>query len=447
MVRYVIGVLFFCLLISGFSQKQVAEVELPSPVIKNISGIVCGDSVLFTYYRNELYKSAAFNAVWIYPDGSQKRINLKELSGKLLIGVVHTKDSIQYYFLEEAKKKIELGMLTYHRYTNQKGAHSDRITLPGKLLGCYIERNLFLIYATKEGSAVTLLEINNLTIVQQQKFNDAFDWEKLKTMRSTFIDSRFPMRNSQLITPLRLIREDSAIFIVADDPATTETASQPAFKTYISKLDLKTKTSDSKIFFEPSRADFRTVVKDNKVFRFVSRKDPELSIYDFESRTLLSKSVFEEKEKREYYIRWGIKNEIKKMELKSWSPFHSFITVDTSPSGYVLTLGGYAEEDPNVPFIGMFGLLPAAISALANAAVHDLNDGPMAYNYYYLEVAKNFSSCKVITKTGLLKQRIDDYELSLTPKMVYKSYIDGPQVSYAFYLTKGSSKLLIMKFE
>ncbi len=449
MFKYSLLVLICSFSNSVFSQKQIAEIELSSPGVKNLAGIVCGDSILFTYYRSDLNKttSANFNMIWIYPDGSQKRIDVRELADKLLIGVIHKRDSIQYYFLEESRKKIEIGVLTYHRYTNQKGSHSNPITLPGKLLGSYVDKNLFLVYATKEESAVRILEINNLSVVREEKFSGSFDWDKLKNMRATFIDGRLPMRNSQLITPIRVIKEDSALFVIADDPATTETASQPSFKTYVSKLDLKTNTSSSKVFFEPSRSDFRTVVKDNKVFRFVSRKDPELSIYDFYTRALLSKSIFAKKEKRDYYLRLGSRNEVKKMELDSWSPFNSFITVDSSPSGYILTLGSYAEENPNVPFIGMFGLLPAAISVVANAAVHELNDGPMSYSYYYQEVTKDCSTNKIVTDTGLLKQQVDNYELSLTSKMVYKSYIDTPNAIYAFYLNKSSSKMQVMKFD
>src|SRR5262245_19206033 len=128
-----------------FAQYDFAEITEPHG-IDNARGLVVNDNFFLTYKTI----SGTAKSFWVLPNGASVDIDLKELNDKLICAVTGGPDSANFYFIEQSKKMFVLRSLVYNPTKGIKKQTSMEMKIPGRLLGSFVDGDVFLICVEKK---------------------------------------------------------------------------------------------------------------------------------------------------------------------------------------------------------------------------------------------------------------------------------------------------------
>lgn len=435
-----------------FAQQRVAEINLDGANVANLRGLVSDDSIFLNYSRFRLQRPSVNHNVWISPEGRVRQIDLSDLETKILFGITYEKDTTRYYFLDEDKNNVLIKSLAYAERTGVKVIGEKTVMLPGRLLGSYVDKDLYIICASKKDFSIKVIQINKHDVVAEKVFKLANDILRRNDRTISFIEEGKPVIIEQAIAPIKILKFTDAIYITVDEPFQQYAANQGLYKTTLMRLDLAANTVSTKVFFESSQSYFNSIVFDNQLYKVVTEAGHlKVEIFNAETGKLLHSRLFNEPKKSiavEVYSRTKsrITKEIRNAPFKS-PALQGFIMVDSVESNLELTIGVWQEEKSGGIFVpSIFGFIPMLIAGIATTVIRDLNEGPINTSFFIMQgsVDRGFHYTKEAKSP---RRQIDEFErLNPIPKFRYRGYLNHNNGVYSINQRDDSDKLEILSF-
>ena len=436
---------------SLLAQRKLADIKLNYPQVEEIQGVAVNDSIFLTM-KNGFDFSSKYVSMWVLPNGEVKDADVAQLSGKTVFAVQNSGDSIFFYYFEAERKEVTIKALAQSKTTGKNRFSGKRILLKGKLLGAYLDRNLFLITSSKKDYSLVITEVNNMTVENEEIFKLSAALLRQGKSNIAFIAEDAETRQSQAEAPVKIYKQNKSIFIGVDEPYNQDAPNTP--KSTIIKLDLEKGTSEIKSFFELTQQPFRTFVSGNYIFKVVANRGFDISIFDFNT-TKIVKSLRVDKTStiRDsiYFFRDGNLNLIEKRK-SVWAAMDNrgdcFITASPIDSAFILKIGTHRMVKPvtYVPVVSVFGPLVQLALLATQISVLSATDAQSIDHYYYMKWDGK-ESLTYISKPENISQIIDKYELEkIDFKFQYKGYISSKKLTYGIYKAEDSGLVNIVKF-
>jgi len=469
--RMIVFSISMAIAFSTRAQKIQLEIDLGKFRFNELKGIKVGDSIFLTLeavsVTNASKTGSTGDAVtinksyWLLPNGESKEVDLPKLVEKSFLATAKSNDTTYYYFAEWYKKGAKIKALALSK--NGKGQISDRsILLDTRLYGRYVENgSLYLLTAEKSAFGLRLIQLNGLSIVGERNFPLSFDLGKNKRASISFYEANSPIMPSQATDPIKIIKEKDAIVICVDeykldytDPNAPPTS---LFRTIVARLDLVTGEVTNRLFMETTPVYFNSTVFNNYLYRIVLDAGLKTEVFDLSNGQKVTSYIIPEKAKTmntSVYSRNEESLMVKKtegVEPNSLLRFNrkGFLIVEPSPlqDSLQITMGVYGEIYHSVPLVHSLGLLGVLVPTMATIGANALDDRKY-YQYFYMKSnQKNESLLFQKGNTGLLLQKIDEYEMQRGEVYAIKGYIPTQNAIYGIYGFKNSPIVQVIKFE
>jgi|GEM_PF-3115006 len=440
------------------AQQLLYEFELGKLDAKNLKGVVSGDSIFLSFLQSRIgsMEDPKYHSMWVSSKGQGRQIDLDELQGKYLAGISAARDTTRYYFFEEAtNNSVLLRCLNYDERWGKKTIAAQTATLPGRLLGSYIESDdLYLICASKKDYRVRLIRIHGTQVVNEKIFNLAGELVKKKNTRVAFIQEGETVTPYQASASVKIVKASDGIYISIDEFYDANAIKQGMFKTTVMKLDLNSESVSTRVFFEPSMDYFNSMTFGGHLYRVkYESRYLKLEIFNLANGKLVTSKIFNEPKGSilaNVYNRDGSNKTTTKYDYeKGYKKMvgYPFVIPDSVSGKSLIAAGLWMEDDVNIPMITTLGVLPALLSGIASVLVRDLYEGPINCSYFYLRTtAKN--SIEYDAQIPSARKMIDEYEaLNAESKFMLKGYLNGKNATYAIYQRNKSNKLEVWKFD
>jgi hypothetical protein len=429
---------------TSFAQLDLLNLSIKKNDYQGIQGTVLNDSAFIA-----ISQTSGAKCYWLSASGARE-VNLPELNGYPVFAVGGT-DSTYYYFIKETKKQVFLSALVVRGETRKFSKES--IVLDSRLYGSYVENgHLFLLTAEKSGFSLRLLEYDGLALVNNTPFKLSFDLGKFKKKGVSFYHAAIPVMPADVDNPIKIVKDKDCIWMSIDEPTAQNpdgTYSQP--KTTVTKLDLKTTESTSRVFRESSSFSFNSVVYKSHLYRVAPENGCRLDIFNIETGKKIATYTNEVSKKDNQAVNWVVRDGSKLSVQKvvgdrfTGNSAHSpILLVDSIGNGNVLvSLGQRIEISSRVPNVFPLGLAGVLIPLIATAAIREIGEGPEIHQYVHFLIKDGTQ--EFFNKPVTRRQRIDDFEVFLKPS--FKGYVQTPSSSFCFYLDANSTKLNVVRFD
>jgi hypothetical protein len=440
----------------SYAQTPIANLTLPGNAAE-IRGMPIAEDIFLSAVFSSATTSRSVQSYFIHPNGKRTELDFKVIGDKPMIGGVRRGNNTFFYYVDEISKQAYISCLLVDSIGATR-ALSERIEIPGKIYGTYIEDgDLFALCALKNEFKLRLLHIHDGVMINEISFAISFDIGNNKKENVSFFDASIPTTPQEASALVKLIKDKNSIWLVADEPIgrydSFEQHPSTIFRTTVVRLDLQQKTSSIRTFFETSKSTFTSAILDGDLYRLVLEKELRVDQFNFESGKKIKTIKLQrgnEPGRDSTYARIGKYNKTEK-DVKNADVVKrilgTFIIVDSLPGQKrLLTIGDYGDQ--MITFTGITNVLSIAVSA-TSLLISDLSEGEYSCMYFYY-VSSSGNDFTATYKTPLLRQVIDDYEYRLLKEKVrfdYRGYLHQPTFSYAFYQRNKSNVLEIVKFE
>jgi hypothetical protein len=422
------------------AQTVLLDQPLGKATAPKFQGVVSGDSVFVS-----LFQTGKSSGYWISANGVRE-FNLPELTGKSLFAVGRA-DSSYYYFLIEEKKKLYIGALVVK--DESRTIAKAKVPLNARLYGAYVENgHLFLLMAEESGYRLKLAEFAGLKMVRNQSFALSFDLGRLKNQSVSFYQSGTSTMPSDVIAPIKIVKDKEAIWITIDEPKPPYQA-QPLdlFRTTVLKLGLKNGETRARMFPTRSEDFFNSVVLDGFLYRLIQEANYYVEVFKIESGEKIGTySEPELKDAQQEFpvtVRDGVRSIVLKQTRKKFGLSRgskAFVLVDSISTGGVLaTLGVHVENSPKIPVVGNL----AALFFVMNEVVLKSVEGAITYVYTHFFIRDN--KLDLFDEPATRRQRIDTYELGFGASK--KAFFHTRSHSYGVYLISNFTQFRVVRFD
>jgi hypothetical protein len=454
--------LCFCIAIvlmsqGSWAQNMIAELDLGKSVIEGATAGALNDSLFIGLEGLRTATTHKRNFYWVRADGSTRAVPLELSKNQFIFAAGYAHDEEYYYYPVEIKSKVFLRAIILDKKTGTLREGDQEVEIAGTPYGSYMDNGtLCLLTAEKKTYTMVLARIAGLKVESRQEFNLSFDLGSLSTMEAKFrlADTEFIPSNS--FSAITITKYADAIWISADEPGKYNKP-QPAgtlYKTTVIKLDLiDPAKSFVKSFFETRLVYFSSKIVNGLLFRSYFDFDLRTNTVDvFEiestkkifSQTFSNKSDFAE---THYYLRDANNTVQKDLTTKPFRLGASLANVSSiSENEYLLVIGAALPYQPYVPLMTNWGIVGALLSVAAKAAVNELNQDKLIYQYVYLKLSLD-GTLTPASGSDLLANKIDEFEMAnLNDKPKLKGYLSANQFVLGFYITRKSPGLKIYRY-
>jgi len=268
-------------LTAAFSQNLYSTIATPGNPA-NIQGMMMGDDIFLSM---QLEGGQGLLSVLVQPDGEYRKLDLSSVGKNPIVAGVTRNDSTCFYYLKYLNKRVVLSTLLMNQENDQGQQLSETIDIPGVIYGSYVEgSDLFMLCGVKDEFKLKLLQIRNGQLHSTSEFGLTFNLGKKKGQRVTFYDMSNPVAPQQVIGDVKICKDGRAIWILVDEPMDDNDVTMTnmtMFRTTAIKLDLDTKTTIVKSFYELTKARFTSTVFDGDIIRMVLDNGLRVEQFDF----------------------------------------------------------------------------------------------------------------------------------------------------------------------
>lgn len=437
--------LFFGLIICPFAvhcQDHFFDFDFSQMATPDIKSTIVGDSLFISYRKKTIGADPTY--MWISRDGNARNVSLAELDKQELLGILPSSTITRYFFTAFEKNVQTLKCLAFNERTGEKILADSVLSFEGSLIGSYLDTTLCLLVADVE--FIRIFRINGRQQVSERKFRLPQELLKNKRTPVSFVPNGHPPSIEDGSAPVKLLLSDSALYIIQDQPK--------SFQTTLHSIALASGEVKTNLFLEGSKEDFYSFLCDGKLYRIVGGKNVVLQVFDIRSGKQEHVQVITESKKRiEFYeyTRNGVDRTVTSRWFSGWIPKVSFLMAQKVGGEVVVTVGStYEIREGFIPFGFVVGSMAEVLIGLAsNIAVRAIENPKLIHGYWHLKAAPS-SGFGFTDGSGLLMQKIDDYEKQFDPKktkFLFKGYLDGKKYTYAFYQKLKLNKIEIVRFE
>ncbi|HEY3405179.1 MAG TPA: hypothetical protein VGK59_17465 [Ohtaekwangia sp.] len=442
----------------AFSQKRIADIPFQKTRgVGQIRGMVQNDIIFLKFKYTDATSKPAGESYLIKPDGTYTEIDLHDLDEKPVLALITSEENTVCYFLEDNKKNVVIRAKVISTQTGKGNILPRQIDLPGNVYGSYTEGNaLYLLCSVKGGFNLKLVRIEDLEIKQETIFPLSFDLGKIKKAGVTFYEAGSNLIPAQVTSPVKIVKEKSAIRILVDQFYNRDASDPIAGATYstsVITLDLVTGKSSNFNFIEPSLNFFNSFLFHEHLFRVVNDGGFRIEVFNLEKKAkVYTQTIPADNQLKNDTLYTRQQKEVRKsffLKKIVGVNINSFILADSLSDGnLVLTLGNFGVASQPVPIIPSLGLMGAMVSLTSLAAIHALDEGSAFYNYFYVSgsVTNGF---RISYEAASLRKNIDQYEFDLQEKkekFKYKGYLSHDNGIYGIYRVGTEDIIHILDF-
>ncbi|HTF18773.1 MAG TPA: hypothetical protein VK658_11900 [Chryseolinea sp.] len=442
--------------IATYSQDLVATVT-PAGTPSNIQGMMIGVDVFLS--MNVQGSQAPF-AVMINPDGEQRTLDLSAIGANPLVAGVKSGDSTFFYFLKQVNKVTGIASMVLDNQTDKSHVLPYHFDVPGEIYGSYIEgQDMFMLCGVKNEYKLRLLQFRAGKLFDKSEFPLTFNLGKSKTQRITFFDMANPVTPSQAVGHVKICKDGRTIWILVDEPKNDRDVTQTEktlFRTTAVKLNLDTKQTTVKSFYESEPVAFTSHPLGNDVYRLVlSANGFRVDQFNFNTAKKVNSVILEhgtEPGRDSTYARLGgLKTEknVKRVPLiKRY--MGSFLIVDSLSNGErVFTIGDYGDNYSSLPFVAAPFPIVGLILTSSSLIVGELVEGRLSTSYSYYRGWMN-KGVHATYQVPFLRKVVDDYDYNQLKRKVrleYRGYINLPTATFEITQQGRLSAIEIRKFQ
>jgi hypothetical protein len=341
--------------------------------------------------------------------------------------------------------------VTYDESSNAKIPGDMEFKVPGLFLGSYWNDDLHIVYMHAEDKSIRVLQFQNLKVVNEVIFNIDTNFLKKKNTLVSFLEAGEPVTSEEAVATVKLIHNDTLLYICADEPFYEYGDVQMVYKTTVFKLDLKSGLASTRFFAEPSQNFFHSIPFNGNLYRTLSGRVPTLQVFDLttgKEKLFVDLRPMAENRAMLGFFADGKKRTVTRVKPKPIALNANYVIPDSVNSTLLLRLGFRYTENSYIPVVSAFGVVAAVVTAASNVMLSSLNTNPANDFFIYLKSSPD-KKVEITADSDLIHQQISEYESKLTlqkTRLQLKAHLYGSDACFGIYQENKSNKLRIIRF-
>lgn len=435
-IRTFPGIFILVFLSPLFSRgQQILYTHHTTGTLKDFSAVRLGDSLLFSFKDIPNDSRRARHAVWL-ADSTVRPVDPLEAD---VFAAARFGHADYLYFIEEKSRSRRLKAWIYNDSTKARTEAADTLFLHGKIIGSYVDKNLFVVAFREMGSEISLVEINRMRVVSEKRFRLPQPIApEIAVGPVDFYTDVSEINTFQGRSQVKVFKYDK-LYVIYDLGS----------RTYVMTLDPQTGATDLKPFLASSEAaDFRSFLIDGKLFRILhSKKKFQLDIFDLATSAQLAKSELTAQPDFNAYFRYGRKNVIHHKHkfsnmLKAANVSTPQLAVVKRDGQYIVHWGDYYDEN------GMGGAGAGIIGMIVTTAILQMMEGPGLNHYFYYAWNEQQNSFQRLDPPlALVRDAIDCYEMDHVVRFEDKRYVAYRDGVAAIYYDSSARTVSVVYFD
>ena len=437
-IRNFPGVFILVFLSPLFSRgQQILYTHHTTGTLKDFSAARLGDSLLFSFKDIPNDSRRARHAVWL-ADSTVHSVDPLDVD---VFAAARFGHADYLYFIEEKSRSRRLKAWIYNDSTKARTEAADTLFLHGKIIGSYVDKNLFVVAFREMGSEISLVEINRMRVVSEKRFRLPQPIApEIAAGPVDFYTDASEANTFQGRSHVKVFKYDK-LYVIYDLGS----------RTYVMTLDPQTGATDLKSFLASSEAaDFRSFLIDGKLFRILqSKKKYQLDLFDLATATQLAKSELTATTQPDFntYFRYGRKNVIHHKHkfsgmLRAGNVSTPQLTVLKRDGQYIVQWGHYYDEN------GMVGPAAGFIGMIVGTMILQMMEGPGLHHYFYYAWNEHQNSFQRLDPPlNLVRDAIDCYEIDHVVRFEDKRYVAYRDGVAAIYYDSSARTVSVVYFD
>jgi hypothetical protein len=403
--------------------------------LKDFSAVRLGDSLLFSFKDIPVNSRRVNHAVWL-ADSAVHPVDPLDAD---IFAAARYGHADYLYFIEEKSRSRRLKAWIYNDSTKARVESADTLFLHGKIIGSYVDRNLFVVSFREMGSELSLVEINRMRVVSEKRFRLPQPVApEIAVGPVDFYTDTSEVNTFQGRSHVKVFKYDK-LYVIYDLGS----------RTYVMTLDPQTGAADVKSFLASSEAaDFRSFLIDGKLFRILhSKKKFQLDIFDLATSAQIAKCELTAAQPDfNAYFRYGRKNVIHHKHkfsnmLKAANVSAPQLAVLKRDGQYIVQWGDYYDEN------GMGGAGAGIIGMIVTTAILQMMEGPGLNHYFYYAWNEQQNSFQRLDPPlALVRDAIDCYEMDHVVRFEDKRYVAYRDGVAAIYYDSSANTVSVVYF-
>jgi len=414
--------------------QQILYTHHTTGTLKDFTTVRLGDSLLFSFKDIPNDSRRSQHAVWLADSVAHPT---DPVDAEVFTAARFGRDDY-FYFFEGKSRSRRLKTWIYNDSTKARVESADTLFLHGKIIGSYVDGNLFVVSFREMGSELSLVEINRMRVVSEKRFRlpQPIAPELAAGPVDFYTDASeitFQGRSN-----VKVFKYDK-LYVLYDLGS----------RTYAMTLDPQTGAADLKAFLASSEAaDFRSFLIDGKLFRILhAKKKFQLDIFDLATSAQIAKSELTAAQPDfNTYFRYGRKNVIHHKHkfsnmLKAANVSTPQIAVLKRDGQYIVQWGDYYDEN------GMGGAGAGIIGMIVTTAIMQMMEGPGLNHYFYYAWNEQQNSFQRLDPPlNVVRDAIDCYEMDHVVRFEDKRYIAYRDGIAAIYYDSSARMVSVVYF-
>jgi hypothetical protein len=447
-------VCFLLVVLEGRCQSVLKEINLPSGKIKNIQAFASGDNFYLLYDVFNPKKKDFLNVtLQLKQDGTANEMLYEHKENAILLAIQDEPDSAWFYYLVEEDRSLMIRALRYDHKTNKSKWQNKTIEIENNIVGIIFDKTLSVIAYDDDLNQLQYLEIDRMRRADNRSFEIPFSLKEYYK-RITVIKDNDPLTSiEQGSSKVKVYKKDKKIILTIDHTL-YESRSSP--NTDVLVFDIASGKQTIRNFPTNARNSFRSFIHNDLLYRAISStKILQLEIFnmltgEFINRTEIRRDTTQNPPP--IYLRNGrtfrtVKTETVNDLMATTSVTDPSVVLFTSDSCTTLLWGSYYVKDNVMIVPGSIIIAPIAtlLASVTTAAITSKIEPYGISRYFYTVEPKNENSEKNLP----LRQRIDDYEISVEREKIfykYKNYAEFQRSTVGIYFDAKAMKLILVKF-
>lgn len=449
MIRFFACIVLALLTISLTAQDVIRKVKLGSRSISKVQGFVLNDGFFLSYHddtKRDEYFSLGYKYLLIGKNGSETPLSIPDISGKKLINVMDSEDSLFFYYVEEQKKQAQISAFSLKKTSWRRKDLPQRFLLPEEIIGgAYSKNNFFLASLEKETKSLHVVQIHGVELVSDIAYELPKDFFKEAGSAKVIWDG-VDVTPQGAEARVKIYISHSQIIASYDE----FTGSRGIV--HILRIDRATRNVSSFEIEERATRPFSSFIFQDNIYRISRHNGALVSVFNM-NKELISSFRVDKKvpyARETAYFRRGSSLQVLG-DRNVWDAISNlgsvFISVHPGEGSFViLKIGTHHIGKKSVPMpLPMFNpVLFIGVPIQLSRSADNNSD-----YYFYLKGNPN-TGFTYSSSSTLIQQKIDNFEL-FDPKReieyTHKSYLKGEDSTwYGLYLKKKSNELEIVKF-
>lgn len=433
------------------AQEVIHKVELGTRSISKVQGFVLNDGIFLSYHddtKRDEYFSLGYKYLLVGRNGSETPLSIPDLSGKKLINVMDSDDSLFFYYVEEQNKQAQISAFALKKTTWKRKDVSQHYLLPKEIIGgAYSKDNFVFASIERETKSLHIVQVHGVDLLSDMAYELPKDIFKRVGFAKVIWDG-VEVTPREAESNIKIYISRSQIIVSHDE----FTGAHGILHIY--RIDRATQNVLSFEIEERTSRPFSSFIFQDNIYRISRHSGAVVSIFKMNKELISSFRIDKEVPyaKEKAYFRRGASMQVLG-DRNVWDAISNlgsaFISVHPNDSSsMILKIGTHQISKKSVP---MPVPLPMFNPMLFVGVPISLSRGSVNSSDYYFYLKGNPNAGFTYSNSStLVQQKFDNFELFDPEKEIeytHKSYLKGrDSVWYGLYLKKKSKELEIVKF-